>query len=222
MSEDFDFYSEIYEKIYEAVELFRKKCNDTEKLKRKEMLKILVQNSQKYFIQKYKGLLTEYFDKENIIFAIIHQWITEVPLKEIISSYSDIAETLKVVNEDVQFSYFHALKVYTDIIELVYLQRKQEMSEKYEVILPEELEVDLTHFMELGAYLPDTTYLISKGVDRETALLLKRTIYKDAQVKRKYGDHPKDFFMRNKEVLLGYLRLNNYVLVERELKSFIY
>jgi len=125
-----------------------------------------------------------------------------------------------MINEQVLFNYSNAISIYIDIVKAVFEVRKEDLILNYWWVLPDEIDFDFKSFLEIWAYLPITTYLISKWVDRESAIFLKDKVYKQIWLKK--HKKPYRFFQINKDKLFMYLESNWKLVILRELKKFVY
>lgn len=218
-NEDENLFIENLNKYKKIINLIKWWWNNEEK---KNILEEIIKKSQKNFIYKYKYMGIDYYENEGLIKWVINQWLSEISLKEIINSYSNktVSDILDLINTEVLFNYLNAISIYTDIYKTVYEFKKDILINDYNLDFDDDYNIDFTPYLEIWAYQPITTYLISKWVDRESALYLKNNVFKSINLK----NHKKinKFFDINKEIILKYLNANWKILIKKELEDYIY
>lgn len=185
---------------------------------KKKMLRLLVIEIDKHFV------FTQYKEHIEWIASLINQWISEISLKKIlISKKREYLKKLKMISDEVQFTYVNAASIFFEIANLAYSKYINDVSAYIEDTDIPQLDISFIFYLEVWAYNPNIIYLISKWVSRESAIWLKDN---DAIIQpfpwEKYNQNSQSYFNGEKERILRELGRRNKITMKEELEKYIY
>lgn len=205
--------------------------------KKMDFLKWLINEVQKYFVQKYQSEITSesgaisssrtilYYawDRpwmcENYMVDQIISWISSVPIKKMLWIRKEYYfDNLKTITNDIQFTYLNAVSIYFDIANLGYRRFMENHGDQSDEILS--LDMNFPFYLELWTFWPNMVYLISNGVSRESAIWLNKNSY--ITIFPPIGMWSKDYFQHIGDKLQKDLLNTKKILILEELRRFIY
>lgn len=194
-----------------------------EKNEKSEKLKLLVNEVDKYFIftplYKINSDADIDFDYIEFISKLMNQWISWVPLKNILEWRKNYFKTLKRITDEIQFHFLNWISIFIELANLGYKNYVINNHFDWDEYVISQFDAIFLFYLEIWNYYPNLVYLISKGVSRESAIRLYKMNIISPFI---WDNDSKKYFLFEKNRILKILRDNNKNIIYNELLRFIY